>query len=610
MFYVFFAWKILEGIFYVFFPILAKLEIDQLVERNEQLFGIIELNSFHIFLVILFIIFWFKLLENIVKSLIDFFQYDYVKMYDNYYSQALYKRLEWVDPWLFLNSRNKRFVWDIIGNADQIWDWMRRFVWDLISNTFVVIWVVTVFALINIWIFIILIFSSVIIYFLEKIKQKHEEKGGFEEKYRYTQKIRILTDQMQKNLSYLMASGGFKLVLDTYNEANEALRKKMKSIQRRVLTLNIFSFIMENISEIWVKIIVGFSIFFGSTSLGTMTLALLYVSRINEVLTFFRRLKFNLNDFTDNLLKLNLFLDITEIKKDKIFSWKNIEKIEIKNMSFHYQNFAKEELKYFKIIEDRIKSYSWDKTNSEKDELHMIQEAKKEAKVINPFILKDINLIFEKGRTYWIVWKNGAWKTTFISLLLNYFNDYKWNILIDSKELKDFKRDFFINNISVVNQIPYVIEGFTIRENLLLWVSKKYDDEFVLKLLDNFWLKKKVLKNRNWLDSKIWYDNDFSWWEKQLIALIRVILQDKKVLIMDEWTNQLDAENEGLVMNELLKYKKDKIVIFITHRMTTIRKVDLIYCLEDWEIKDSWTHKELVGWKNMYSYFWKKQVEE
>ena len=86
--------------------------------------------------------------------------------------------------------------------------------------------------------------------FLEKIKQKHEEKGGFEEKYRYTQKIRILTDQMQKNLSYLMASGGFKLVLDTYNEANEALRKKMKSIQRRVLTLNIFSFIMENISEI------------------------------------------------------------------------------------------------------------------------------------------------------------------------------------------------------------------------------------------------------------------------------------------------------------------------------------------------------------------------
>jgi ATP-binding cassette subfamily B protein len=50
---------------------------------------------------------------------------------------------------------------------------------------------------------------------------------------------------------------------------------------------------------------------------------------------------------------------------------------------------------------------------------------------------------------------------------------------------------------------------------------------------------------------------------------------------MDEGTNQLDAENEVLIMNELLKHRKDKIVIFITHRMTTIRKVDLIYCLEN-----------------------------
>jgi ABC-type bacteriocin/lantibiotic exporter with double-glycine peptidase domain len=49
---------------------------------------------------------------------------------------------------------------------------------------------------------------------------------------------------------------------------------------------------------------------------------------------------------------------------------------------------------------------------------------------------------------------------------------------------------------------------------------------------------------------------------------------------MDEGTNQLDAENEIIVMNELLKQKKDKIIIFITHRMSTISKVDWIYCLE------------------------------
>ena len=49
---------------------------------------------------------------------------------------------------------------------------------------------------------------------------------------------------------------------------------------------------------------------------------------------------------------------------------------------------------------------------------------------------------------------------------------------------------------------------------------------------------------------------------------------------MDEGTNQLDAENELLIMNKLLKNKKDKIVIFVTHRMTTIKKADMIYCLD------------------------------
>ena len=79
---------------------------------------------------------------------------------------------------------------------------------------------------------------------------------------------------------------------------------------------------------------------------------------------------------------------------------------------------------------------------------------------------------------------------------------------------------------------------------------------------------------------------------------------------MDEWTNQLDAENEILVMEELLKNKSDKIIIFITHRMTSIRKSDEIFCLENWKITHKWTHRELLKWKNIYNNFWKKQVEQ
>ncbi|MCP4523951.1 MAG: hypothetical protein GY828_07080, partial [Candidatus Gracilibacteria bacterium] len=92
-------------------------------------------------------------------------------------------------------------------------------------------------------------------------------------------------------------------------------------------------------------------------------------------------------------------------------------------------------------------------------------------------------------------------------------------------------------------------------------------------------------------------------------VLIRNILQDKPILIMDEGTNQLDAENEILVMDELMKNKHNNIVIFITHRMTSIRKADKIFCLENGKITDQGTHEELLGKENIYNNFWKKQVE-
>ena len=82
------------------------------------------------------------------------------------------------------------------------------------------------------------------------------------------------------------------------------------------------------------------------------------------------------------------------------------------------------------------------------------------------------------------------------------------------------------------------------------------------------------------LDSNLGWDDDLSGGQKQLIAIIRIILQDRPILILDEGTNQLDAENEMRVMNRLLRDKADKIVIFITHRMSTIRSADGIFCME------------------------------
>jgi len=126
-----------------------------------------------------------------------------------------------------------------------------------------------------------------------------------------------------------------------------------------------------------------------------MTLTLLYVSRINELFNFLRHLKFDIYEFQDNLLKLDIFLDLTSKKNNKTLHLHNFSSIEFREVSFSYPNFAKEEMKYLEIVEKRIQKLSTDLSSYDKDNLHMIEEARKESRQKNPMILENINLILE-----------------------------------------------------------------------------------------------------------------------------------------------------------------------------------------------------------------------
>jgi ABC-type multidrug transport system fused ATPase/permease subunit len=126
-----------------------------------------------------------------------------------------------------------------------------------------------------------------------------------------------------------------------------------------------------------------------------MTMVILYLGKLNQLMYFFRRFKFSIDKFKDSLSKLDLFLSITQVNNARKKKITNFDKIKFENLSFSYPNFAKNELKFLTIIENRIKSYSRSLSDYEKDQLHLIEEAKKEAKQENPIILNDINLELE-----------------------------------------------------------------------------------------------------------------------------------------------------------------------------------------------------------------------
>jgi hypothetical protein len=123
-----------------------------------------------------------------------------------------------------------------------------------------------VLSLINIWIFVVIIVASVIMYFIERIRQKYSEQQNFEEKYDYDEKIWILSSQIERNFTDLMMSSGFGFILNCFSGYKQLLKDKLKTYQKRSIILNLFSFATENISDILVKMIVGFSIFFSTAS--------------------------------------------------------------------------------------------------------------------------------------------------------------------------------------------------------------------------------------------------------------------------------------------------------------------------------------------------------
>jgi ABC-type multidrug transport system fused ATPase/permease subunit len=380
--------------------------------------------------------------------------------------------------------------------------------------------------------------------------------------------------------------------------------------QKKSLFGTIFTTLNENIWELLMKLIIGYSIIQHWWSVWLMTMTLLYISQIRSFFYTIFSSKSNYEDTIDEFQRLELYLNMTTPKEIIIHEKHTlIDTITLQDISFAYPKISPEEIKSYEIMLNRLKKL-WETNPSEriKDNIHFLQDAFAEADIQPVDVIKHISYTFEKWKIYGIVWQNGAWKTTLANILMWYFSNYTGDIYFNTTEQKNLQMTMHDTLFWVITQEPFIIYSYSIKQNILLWVEKQYSDQELQIYLEKFGLREKIAKLRKWLDSDLGYDADFSWWERQLLVLLRVILQDRPVLIIDEWTNQLDANNESLVMQELLKNKHNKIIIFITHRMTTIKKADTIICMENNTFSSIWSHNELITQKNIYTEFWNKQV--
>ena len=214
-------------------------------------------------------------------------------------------------------------------------------------------------------------------------------------------------------------------------------------------------------------------------------------------------------------------------------------------------------------------------------------------------ILKDINLTIPKGKTVALVGNSGGGKTTVVNLIPRFYDTNEGEILIDGTNIKDLSLKSLRDNIAVVFQDNFLFSG-TIRDNIMLGKQNATDKE-VQKAIQMACLDEFITSLENGLDTEIGERGVLlSGGQKQRIAIARAFIKNAPIVILDEATSALDNKSEAIVQQAIDNLMKDRTVIVIAHRLSTVQNADKIIVINSGEIVESGTHQELLDKKEAY----------
>lgn len=223
--------------------------------------------------------------------------------------------------------------------------------------------------------------------------------------------------------------------------------------------------------------------------------------------------------------------------------------------------------------------------------------------------LENINLTLEKDKKYAIVGESGCGKSTLIKLLMRYYNDYDGEITIDNKDIKSIYSSNLYKNISMIQQNVFMFDD-TIKENIRLFSN--HTDEKVLDTCKRAGIINLIERLPNGIDSLVGENgNKLSGGEKQRIAIARSLINDTKILILDESTSALDNETAYNLENSLLSLE-DLTLIVVTHKLikSILLKYDEIIVMKEGKVIEKGSFESLINLKGYFYSLYYIQSDE
>lgn len=417
----------------------------------------------------------------------------------------------------------------IVEDIEQVATSFTTILYDLSKNIIIAILAVIFLVKLNHRLFFIIMILHIFILIVNNrisynIQKKTKEFITLKDENKH-----ILLEYL-RNIESVILANEYKYYSNRLIKKERIKQDKFLNLMNLVFLNKLSGAIISSVSQIIIWFIGGLLVINSAFTFGELIAFMSYSSLLVKPILDLTNINYEFRRTIVSLERINEFKNDIVLKSEISPNRFSIETIEYKDVSFYYHNSG--------------------------------------------VVLKNINLIFERGKTYGIFGESGCGKSTLIKLLLKLWNPKEGEIKINNIDINDLDKDIIRGKIAYLPQ-ENIIPKVSIRSYLTM--DNEISNEKIYQALLDVNMYNKIYELDKKLDSIIDEDFSMSVGEKQRLSLAKALLRGKEVLILDEFTSNLDKENEMEVTRNILDNMEGKIVIVITHCTDILGYFDVIY---------------------------------